>query len=49
MSFNLLAIDFLPPPLLGRLLQQVALKMADGRLRPLRYRLRRPREAGWRP
>jgi NADPH:quinone reductase-like Zn-dependent oxidoreductase len=34
--YSLLAIDFLPPPLLGRLLRRVADKMADGRLRPLR-------------
>ena len=37
--YSLLAIDFMPPPLLGRLLSRVAAKMADGRLRPLRNRL----------
>ena len=40
MSYSLLAIDFLPPELIGKLLSRVVSKMADGHLSPLRHRLR---------
>ena len=40
--FSLLAIDFLPAPLIGRLLSGVAAKLGNGRLSPLRNRLEFP-------
>ena len=37
MRYSLVAVDFLPPPVINRTLAKVARQLAEGVLRPLRH------------
>lgn len=37
MRYSLVAVDFLPPPVVGATLRKVAARLASGELRPLRH------------